>query len=123
MTEMLMTSWDNQQWQEEKSSELRLKRSSTPQQGVEVATEIGQEAVALCHPSLETTAPKTSSIISLLHCDPMFQPRLWLLGWESWDPKEPAPGEVMSLSPALAHPIPPWKVIFSLSVGARSERG
>lgn len=80
---MLMASWDNQQCPEEKSSEPGLRRSSTPQQGVEVAIEMEQEARALCHPSLDTTAPKTSSIITLLHCDPMFQPSLWLLGWES----------------------------------------
>lgn len=113
MIEMLMVSWDNQQWPAEKSSERGLRRSSFPQQGVEVAIEMGQEAWALCHPSLETAAPKTSNIIALLHCDPMFEPSLWLLGWESWDPKEPAPGEVMSVSPALHTPSPPGKLFLA----------
>lgn len=79
MTEMLVASWDKQEQPGEKSSGPGLRRSSTPQQGVEVATEMGQEAGALCHPSPESTAPKISSIIPLLHCDPTFQPSLWLL--------------------------------------------
>lgn len=104
MTEMLVASWDNQEQPGEKSSGPGLRRSSTPQQGVEVAIEMGQEAGALCHPSPESTAPKISSIIPLLHCDPTFQPSLRLLGWGSWDPKEPAPGEGMSLPPRTPHP-------------------
>lgn len=74
---------------------------------------MGQEAGALCHPSPETTAPKISSIIPLMHCDPMFQPSLWFLGWESWDPKAPAPGEVMSFPPTLHTPSPPGKLFLA----------
>lgn len=67
---------------------------------------------ALCHLSPETTALKISSIIPLLPCDPMFQPSLWLPGWESWDPREPAPGEVMSLPPAPHTPSPLGKLFL-----------
>lgn len=108
-----MASCDNQEWAEVNSSEPGLRRSSTPQQGVEVAIEMGQEAGALSpHLSPETTALKISSIIPLLHCDPMFQPSFWLLGWESWDPKEPAPGEVMSLFPTPHTPSPLGKLFL-----------
>lgn len=74
---------------------------------------MGQEAGALCHPSPETTSPKISSITPLLHCEPMFQPSLWLPGWESWDPKEAAPGEVMSLSPTPHTPSPLAKLFLA----------
>lgn len=43
MTEMLMASWDNQEWPGERAAGPGLRRPRIPQQGVELPTEMGQE--------------------------------------------------------------------------------
>lgn len=113
MMETLMASWDNQEWPGDGAAGPGLRRPSTPQQGVELLTEMGQEAGAPWHPSQDPAAPKISGIIPLLPCVPTSQPGHWLLRWESWDPKEPAPREGTSLSHTLRTPSPLGKLFLA----------
>lgn len=119
MIEMVTASWDNQGWPGEGQQETQ---HPTAWSG---AHEMRQEEGCSLEPQPSAQLPKSSAsfLSSCMFPRPNQATGSSNGGVGTLRSRHPKEWEGTSLSPTPCTPSPPWEVIFSLSVGATSERG